>query len=231
MFRARPFSPFGLFKMTTLPSCIRFALLLKGICPYQPASRSCHFGLVAYPHYRPLSRLMSGRYGRAIAIDAHIVGEGLHLTSMTQLSRFTPCRPSPAFLRFRANGSHLGYLIVPVKKRECQRCWLTQLHPPFLTCVPTLPFVSYIVYDTNWLLSACGASQDFSVRCDGAQPQAARHHISHLGGLPPGGEKFGIGMKYQPLERTTHIHENATTWQDGYEDYADWLRQLGYWRQ
>jgi hypothetical protein len=35
----------------------------------------------------PLSRLMSSRYRRAGAIDAHIVGEGLRLTSMTQLSR------------------------------------------------------------------------------------------------------------------------------------------------
>ena len=31
---------------------------------------------------------MSSRYRRAIAIDAHIIGEGLHLTSVTQLSRY-----------------------------------------------------------------------------------------------------------------------------------------------
>ena len=43
--------------------------------------------LAAYPHSRPLHRLMSSRYCGASAIGAHITGEGLHLTSMTQLSR------------------------------------------------------------------------------------------------------------------------------------------------
>jgi hypothetical protein len=43
--------------------------------------------LAAYPHSRPLYGLMSSRYRRASAIGAHIAGEGLHLTSMTQLSR------------------------------------------------------------------------------------------------------------------------------------------------
>src|ERR1700730_18123641 len=121
MFRARPFSPFGLFRLTTLLSCIRFAPLLEGICPYQPASGSCHFGLVAYPHSHPLYGLMSSRYRRVSAIDAHIVGEGLHLTSMTQLSRFTPCRPSPALLRFRANGSHPVTSIVPLLLLLCEK--------------------------------------------------------------------------------------------------------------
>jgi hypothetical protein len=52
-------------------------------------------GLAAYPHYRPLDGLMSSRYRRAIAIDAHIAGEGLRLTSMTQLSRLSSLAAHP----------------------------------------------------------------------------------------------------------------------------------------
>jgi hypothetical protein len=72
----------------------------------QPASGGCLLRLDAYPHYRPLYGLMSGRYHRAIAIDAHIVGEGLHLPSMTQLSRFFTLPSIPRYKRFRTNGSH-----------------------------------------------------------------------------------------------------------------------------
>jgi hypothetical protein len=77
----------------------------------QPASGDCFCGLVAYPPYRPLSRLMSSRYRRAIAIDAHIVGEGLHLTSMTQLSRFSPCRPSPVTSGFGRTGRTVHFSV------------------------------------------------------------------------------------------------------------------------
>ena len=67
-------------------------------------------GLAAYPHYRPLDGLMSSRYRRAIAIGAHLTGEGLHLTSMTQLSRcFHLAAPPPTLLWFRANGSHFSW--------------------------------------------------------------------------------------------------------------------------
>jgi hypothetical protein len=72
------------------------------------ASRAgdCRFRLAAYLHYHPLYGLMSSRYHRVIAINAHIVGEGLHLTSVTQLSGHSCPAAHPPLTRFRANGSH-----------------------------------------------------------------------------------------------------------------------------
>jgi hypothetical protein len=57
---------------------------------------------------------MSSRYERAGAIDAHIIGKGFHLTSMTQLSRFFfSLATHPRIAAFRVNGSHLFEGSVP----------------------------------------------------------------------------------------------------------------------
>jgi hypothetical protein len=41
------------------------------------------------------ARLMSSRYRRAVAINAHIIGEGLHLTSIPELSGLIALPPFP----------------------------------------------------------------------------------------------------------------------------------------
>ena len=75
------------------------------------------------PGLSPVSReriARSSRYTRAIAIDAHIFGEGLHLTSMTQLSGcFAPCLPSRTHAFFRQNESHFYIVDYKLCEKPC----------------------------------------------------------------------------------------------------------------
>jgi hypothetical protein len=73
------------------------------------------------------TELMSSRYRRASAIDAHIIGEGLHLTSVTQLSRYshTPLTiPIIGTYDFSAKRiAHIdGYYIINLCSDSTQSC-------------------------------------------------------------------------------------------------------------